>query len=102
MQHVQYSHKYRLELSLFSFIHFVFRPSRVFMQFVVLDMGKYLTTLLPFLYLQLQTSGSSQQSVVIFLQVVLHMGLSAMARGCWSLVEWLNMENTAMISMSFR
>lgn len=55
-----------------------------------------------FLNLQLQTSGSSQQSVVIFLQVVLHMGLSAMAQGCWYLVEWLNTESTAMISMSFR
>lgn len=52
--------------------------------------------------LQPQTNGSSLLSVVKFLLDVLPMDLYAMAQDCLYLVEWWNMENTAMIFMNCR
>lgn len=47
-------------------------------------------------------SGLSRLSGAMCHPAVLRMGLCVTAPGFWFSEEWLNMENTAMISMSFR
>lgn len=53
-------------------------------------------------FFQPQTSGLSQQSEATSRLVALPMDLSVMAQDCWYLVEWLNTESTATISMNYR